>query len=527
MLVDKMSETNNNDLNIAKVPFETALDKANFGPYSYMLTVLTGVSIISYACMVYSSTIIVPTSACELGTTHSQQGLLVAGPLVGAILGAILWGYLADRHGRRSMLLVSFLSAAVVNSVASLSVNWIMLIVLQFLVALLASGQYSLAMTLLSECVPMARRNLVVLIVASIFLLAQGVMALLAIPIIPLEFSYHLPSLGIYWNPWRTVLLVYSLPSLICLLGVYFMMESPKFVYAKGDEERSLDILKYIHKVNSGRNSKEEYQVKGLLADTTIAQDDGKSLHSVAELLKAPLLKYLIIMSTLSVFQQVGAFTLWLPTIANQFVNIVKTGEGRNYTLCQILVAGKNASRHSTLPACALNETALLIVFGMGCIQSLCNIFLSMVVNYGGRRNTVMVLASVSGVSGILVNLVPDAVGSAVFFVIFLMGLLLLGLYTAISVALFPTHLRALAVSLTMTGGRVVLFAVVQILNFLLKHNCDLGFYIFASIIAASAVVVSFLPDDRRKQLTPPKKATKAVQTTQNLDTTEKNIQKR
>jgi hypothetical protein len=59
-----------------------------------------------------------------------------------------------------------------------------------------------------------------------------------------------------------------------------------------------------------------------------------------------------------------------------------------------------------------------------------------------GRRYTVMVVTSVCGASGVLVNLVPNALASAGLFVLLLMGIVALGLYTALSVALFPTYLR-------------------------------------------------------------------------------------
>lgn len=138
-----------------------------------------------------------------------------------------------------------------------------------------------MAMTLLSESVPMSKRNLVVLLVASIFLLSQGIMSgtkilliflklgirilndvlwnpghiftffsVLAIPIIPLTFSYELPSLGIYWNSWRTLLLVYSAPGIICAMCLFFMCESPKFLFAKGRETEATTVLKKIHKLN-------------------------------------------------------------------------------------------------------------------------------------------------------------------------------------------------------------------------------------------------------------------------------------
>lgn len=156
------------------------------------------------------------------------------------------------------------------------------------------AGQYSLAMTLLSESVPMAKRNLVVMLVTSIFLLSQGVIAgeyllipsfvralvrqstkvdkpnilpcfsVLAMPIIPQTFSYYIPFLGINWTSWRLLLLIYSLPSLATALWLSFMQESPKFVYSKGDAQKAVDILRTIYEINY-RRTINEFQVSNAL----------------------------------------------------------------------------------------------------------------------------------------------------------------------------------------------------------------------------------------------------------------------
>ncbi|XP_013192893.1 arabinose-proton symporter [Amyelois transitella] len=483
-----------------KVPFETAIDKTGFGLYNLLLTSLAGLVIISFACIVYGSTIIVPSSACELETTAAQQGLLASAPIIGTIIGAILWGYLADRKGRRSMLFVSLLSGAGVNAVASISVNWIMLLILQFIASLLSSGQYTISMTILSESVPMAKRNLVVLLVTSIFLLAQGIMAVLAIPIIPLTFSYSLSGLGITWNSWRTLMLVYCAPSVLCALWLFFMQESPKYTLAKGDEAETLRILNVIYKINN-RHASEELQVKGIIAETK--SDESSAKAQVVPLFKMPLLKYTLIMTTLSIFHQITAFGVWLPTIANQYVSLLETGEGTDLTICGIINTELDTVSDPDATPCALNVTALLIVLVVGALQSVFNLIVSVLVDRVGRRNTAMAITAFCGTCGILVNLVPNAMASLILFGLYLMAMMVLGLYTAISVALFPTNLRALAVSLTMTGGRVFSFASIQILNFLLINNCEVGFYVYASILASSAIVASFLPDDRllRKQM--------------------------
>nr|XP_034828780.1 putative transporter svop-1 [Maniola hyperantus] len=479
-----------------KVTFEEALDRTGFGLYSYLLVSLAGMIVIALVCTAFGTNIIIPTSACELGTTTTQRGLLAGTPIVGLILGAILWGYLADIWGRRYTLIISLLAAATVNALASLSVNWLMLMILQFLATFLSAGQFPQAMTIVGESVPMAKRNVSILLVGSIFLLAQGLMAVLAIPIIPLTFSYYLPSLGIYWNSWRTLMLVYSTPSLVCALGLYFMCESPKFLFAKGREAEAMQALRKIHRLNNF-GSKTELQVSFSVRKTD--RHWAPKSNQVAPLFKAPLLKSTIIMTILFLFQQIPAFLIWLPTIASQFVEILETGEGSNLTLCAIIRKSLDTPPDPD-DSCALNVTSLLIVMVVGAIQCVANVFMSLIVNYTGRRNLAMFITALCGVCGIVINLIPNAIASGLVFFVFVIGVVNTGLYTAIAVALFPTSLRTLAVALIMTGHRIGFFASVQIINLLFENNCEAGFYVYGSIFALSTAVAAFLVDDRKLQ---------------------------
>ncbi|XP_073952960.1 synaptic vesicle 2-related protein-like [Choristoneura fumiferana] len=469
--------------NSEKISFEAALDKAGFGLYSYLNTLLAGFAIIAMSCLVYGATFIVPASACELQTTGAQQGLLVAAPVVGLILGGPLWGYLGDTRGRRRMLLISLFSSALINAISALSVNWIMLMILQFISSLVASAAYSLSVTLLSESVPMAKRNLAVLMVSSLFMLAQGVMAVLAIPINPLTFSYHVPGLDIYWNSWRLLVMSYSLPSLVCAVCYFFTQDSPKFALVKGDEKKALKILKTIHRINYGKGA--VLDVQFLIPEISQRALGLSKKDQIVPLFKAPLLKITIIMSILFMFQLSGSFLAWLPTIANRVMRMYETGEVDELTLCGIINADVDMNIDPNATPCALDPISLLFVLGVGVAQSVFNGFLTLVVvNRAGRRNTMMVVVPVLGLCGILVNLVTNTIGTLILFGGFLLGYIVMGWYTAMAVALFPTQVRAMAVALTTTAGNITSFAGIQIVNFMLTRNCELAFYLFGAIFA-------------------------------------------
>ncbi|CAG4933557.1 unnamed protein product [Parnassius apollo] len=356
-------------------------------------------------------------------------------------MGGVVGGYLGDKFGRRRVLRFTLILGAVINGIASLSVNWVMLLTVASLAAFCGASIFSLAMTFFSESVPKHKRNLLILLVNSVYILSQGILAVIAIPIIPLPFSYYIPGLGIYWNSWRTLLLVYSTPGLLAALWLCFMLESPKYVFAQGREEEAIDIIKTIHRWNHGKSAT-EIQIKGLRLDEKQVVGQTSSKDQIVPLFKKPLLKYTVIITLMFLLQPFGSFSIWMPTIANHFVKMVKTGGGIDKSLCNVIRESIEAPVDPDVVPCALQVTSLLFVLSVGAMQSLLNALLSLVVNGVGNRNLVICVTVVCGISGIIVNLIPNAYASVVFFMIFLSGALVSGMYVAIAVKLFPTPLR-------------------------------------------------------------------------------------
>lgn len=97
---------------------------------------------------------------------------------------------------------------------------------------------------------------------------------------------------------------------------------------------------------------------------------------------------------------------MWLPSIANLVSQTLQTGEGSDLTVCRMIDVAQNTppnvSRTSSLLTnsfscrqeksnliyfsfqpdavpCALNESALLMVLGVGALQSLVNLLVSLV----------------------------------------------------------------------------------------------------------------------------------------------------
>ncbi|XP_063628651.1 synaptic vesicle glycoprotein 2C-like [Cydia splendana] len=506
---------------ILKVPFEEALDSTGVGAYQYRCVGLSSAAALAYACVCYGGAILVPAGACELRAAPQHQAAMLAAPALAGVVGSVVWGWLGDRRGRRRALLGTLGGAALTNAAASLAPSWPLLLLLQCTSTFLGSGVYPLVMTLLSESVPRASRDRALLAVATVMLCSQGVMAGLAIPIVPLTFSYYVPALGIYWNSWRTLMLAYSLPAIVAGLGIWlFVQESPKFVLTKGDEDGAMKIMELIHKINK---VDEKFQVQGLFLDSQEKTMSMAEAEAEAEagagaaagrgrftaLFRAPLRQYTAICTLLFIGMQfVGAFLIWLPKISNQLTKLLQTGEGSDMTLCAIIERSLHAeTRALAEPAasgvsCSINVSALLILLAACSLQLIANGVLSLAVGRYGRLNSVMGLVLVCGSSGALAAAGPPAAVGVALYAGLVVGIIVVGPYTAIAVSLFPTHLRSLAVGLTITGGRLCGFFTIQLANYLLGRHCRLGLLLFSAVFASSALLLRLLPSDRRPRLT-------------------------
>lgn len=94
--------------------------------------------------------------------------------------------------------------------------------------------------------------------------------------ILSYHWAYPIGTLNILFRPWRLLVILYSLPSLIFAILLYLLPESPKYLLSQGRSAEALEIVKNIHKINKPGK---EFAVKELFWDdlNVVAKSDGKS----------------------------------------------------------------------------------------------------------------------------------------------------------------------------------------------------------------------------------------------------------
>jgi MFS transporter, SP family, sugar:H+ symporter len=162
--------------------------------------------------------------------TPFLQGAIVAALLLGAMIGAALAGRLSDRLGRRHLIIVAAVIFTAGALLAALAPSVAVLITARFIIGL-AVGSAALVVPLyLAEIAPTEVRGAVAslnqLMIVGGILVAFIVNAILA-------------SSG----DWRLMLGLAAVPSLVLLVGMLFMPETPRYLVHAGDEKEAREVL--------------------------------------------------------------------------------------------------------------------------------------------------------------------------------------------------------------------------------------------------------------------------------------------
>ncbi|MGB9183465.1 MAG: sugar porter family MFS transporter [Solirubrobacteraceae bacterium] len=158
------------------------------------------------------------------------QGAIVASLLLGAMIGAACAGRMSDRLGRRLLIIVAAVVFTVGSLLAAVAPSVGVLIAARFIIGL-AVGSAALVVPLyLSEVAPTEVRGAIAslnqLMIVGGILLAFIVNAILASS-----------------ANWRLMLGLAAVPSVVLLVGMLFMPETPRYLVHTGEEETARDVL--------------------------------------------------------------------------------------------------------------------------------------------------------------------------------------------------------------------------------------------------------------------------------------------
>ncbi|HTE02365.1 MAG TPA: sugar porter family MFS transporter [Mucilaginibacter sp.] len=165
-----------------------------------------------------------------------QHGFTISIALIGTVTGAFLGRWPADKLGRKKSLIIIafiFLFSSLGTAVAT---NWYLFVVLRFIGGLGVGASSVIAPIYISEISPAAARGRLVILFQ--FNIVLGIL-----------ISYLSNYLiGLLWDDsWRLMLGIMTIPSLLFLLFLKFVPESPRWLILRGsqtdDARQTLQII--------------------------------------------------------------------------------------------------------------------------------------------------------------------------------------------------------------------------------------------------------------------------------------------
>jgi MFS transporter, SP family, sugar:H+ symporter len=222
----------------------------------------------------------------DFGLSPFMQGAIVAALLLGAMLGAALAGPLSDRMGRKRLIMIAGITFTVGALAAAAAPSAWPLVGARFVIGL-AVGSAALVVPLyLSEIAPTELRGRI----ASLnqMMIVVGILAAFIVNAI-------LASSG----DWRLMLGLAAVPSIILLLGMFSMPETPRFLVRQGEEGEAREVLEEVTQDGASHEDQPQQKIE------EIRDVDEQEQGSVRTLLKESWVRpALIVAIGLAVFQQ-------------------------------------------------------------------------------------------------------------------------------------------------------------------------------------------------------------------------------
>ncbi|XP_029467965.1 solute carrier family 22 member 6-B-like isoform X2 [Rhinatrema bivittatum] len=195
--------------------------------------------------------------------------------MLGVLVGAVVFGGLSDKFGRRSILIWSYLQMAVTGTCAAFSPNFISYCVFRFLTGMSISGIVLNGVSLNVEWIPTNYRTITGTLSGYCYTLGQ---------LILVGIAYVL-------RDWRWLQLAASVPFFVFFLYSWWFPESARWLILKGKLDRAVRELQKVAKMN--RKEEEGMKLSPKILKSSIQRDPGsvKSTYTVADLARTPVVR--------------------------------------------------------------------------------------------------------------------------------------------------------------------------------------------------------------------------------------------
>jgi MFS family permease len=179
------------------------------------------------------------TASPVLHLSGTEVGAAASAYLAGAVAGALFFGWLTDRLGRKKLFSLTVLVYLVATIACGFSWNFISFAGFRFITGMGIGGEYAAVNATIQELIPARRRGFTDLVVNGSFWLGAALGAVGALVV--LDPAIMPPEIG-----WRAAFVIGGVLGLIVLFLRRFLPESPRWLMTHGRPEEAEAVVRQI-----------------------------------------------------------------------------------------------------------------------------------------------------------------------------------------------------------------------------------------------------------------------------------------
>ena len=225
------------------------LDRLRWGRFHTLVVVALGITWILDGLEVTLAGAVSPAlkESPRLHFSNADVGFVSSAYVAGAMLGAIFFGWLTDRLGRKRLFFMTLAVYLVATAATALSWNLWSFTLFRFFTGAGIGGEYTAINSAIQELIPARYRGWTDLVINGSFWIGAALGA--AGSIVLLDPTVLPPDLG-----WRLAFLIGAALGLVIFLMRFWLPESPRWLMTHGRVEEAELIIDHIESEFRARN---------------------------------------------------------------------------------------------------------------------------------------------------------------------------------------------------------------------------------------------------------------------------------
>ncbi|MEC3914630.1 MFS transporter [Nocardia sp. CDC160] len=210
----------------------SVLDSDDLTAFHRKVTVLSAAGMFLDGYDITVIAVALPTVTKQWHMSGFMTGAVSAAAVVGMFVGALVFGRLTDRLGRKKMYLVNLIGFVVLALLAALAQDAWQLLAARFLLGLALGADYTISTSLLAEYAPARRRGTLMTRLGATWFVGAATTYVLALLLLPLGTAM-----------WRVMLVLGAVFAVVVLWMRRSIPESPRWLAAQGRQDEARAVL--------------------------------------------------------------------------------------------------------------------------------------------------------------------------------------------------------------------------------------------------------------------------------------------